>query len=369
MYTLRTTALIGLMALLMFTHTGCFTMMGEGVGATVDAIRGERYDTVPGWQTKALKPDMPVTLTLRDSTRIEGRCIGRQMQMPQAYAERYAAWQTQTGASNRPVLGERLTVFQSLGRQISFIFQGFDYRQKEPDQPPQLYLLAQRPGRSQIERVRLEKKMTDSRGAALNSDTLNRMFLDGQVPVMSALSVMQMDTTRVAIDRISSLSVASKTTSRRRVYGPDRLAEGFKTGAQVMLTLRDSTQAQGVFGGLVRLLDSLYAERYAAWQTGHDGVSFPRMGERITLTGYYGKRTEYLFYCFSYRTHLAFRRIASPCPCKTYRRRRYEGCGTQNGDGDHQQPGACCTGEQAPRDVFGRETAVGVGGIHCGEPG
>lgn len=79
------------------------------------------------------------------------------------------------------------------------------------------------------------------------------------------------------------------------------MAEGFKTGAQVTLTLRDSTQAQGVFGGLVRLPDSLYAERYAAWQTGHDGVSFPRMGERITLTGYYGKRTEYLFYGFSYQ--------------------------------------------------------------------
>ena len=298
MYTLRMTTLTGLMALLTFTHTGCFTLIGAMNDPSVDNIR----DGHLGWKTKDIKPDTPVTLTLRDSTRIEGKFIDHQMQTPEAYAERYTAWQTQTGESGLPALGERLTLFRSLGRRTDFIFQGFDYRQDSPGQPPQLHMLAQRPGRSQIERVRLEKKMTDSRGAALNRDTLNRMFLNGQVPVMTAHSVLQTDTMRVEIDRISSLSVASNTASRRRVYGPDRWAEAFKAGGQVTLTLRDSTQVQALSGGLARRLpDPLYAERYAAWQTDRNEVSSPRIGERVTLTEDHGRRTQYLFFGFDYR--------------------------------------------------------------------
>ena len=313
MYALRSVALIALFCLLMITNTGCFTLMGAVVGASVDANRGEQYETVPGWQTKAPKPGKPVTLTLRDSTRVSGTYVGLATRNPDTYAQRYAAWQTQPEGAAFPAIGERITVVRSFGRRTAVEFQGFDYGQEEGARDPHLYLLAKRPGQDKLERVKLKKGlwMTDSLGTPMVTDSLKTMLINGRLPILSTITLILTDTVRVEIERVASLTGVSAKPGRGVSQRHDDWIRALKTGTPVTLRLRDSTLVTGVFAGHETLTPEVYAKRYAAWQAHPKGSAFPELGERITIVWDSGYRADCTFQGFGYRRSL--QHLLRPC--------------------------------------------------------
>lgn len=202
MDTRRFAALTGLMAMLVFTNTGCFTLMGAGIGGAVDANKPDRFLESPGWQVDNLKLGTPITLSLQDSSRLSGKFAGVEQQSAEVYAQHYAAWQAQPAGAALPTFGDSITMIRSSGKKSVYGFQGFDYREGQPR------ILAQRSGRPGLETVELKKEnqMVDSRGTALTVDEINRRFLKGQLPLRSAIMLIQQDTTRVAIDRVVSIT-------------------------------------------------------------------------------------------------------------------------------------------------------------------
>jgi hypothetical protein len=74
----------------------------------------------------SFEPDAPITVTLSDGRRIEGRYRGTLGSATGApYAERYAAWLDEVGSTSAPALGETLLVTRATGELLRGVFRGF----------------------------------------------------------------------------------------------------------------------------------------------------------------------------------------------------------------------------------------------------
>ncbi len=218
MYAKHFAALTGLMALLAFTNTGCFTLIGAGIGSIDDGSKPDRFHTGPGWQVEKLKPGTPVVLSLPDSVRMNGKYLGVEQQSAGVYAQRYTAERAQPEGAALPPLGDTITLVRSSGKQETFAFQGFDYEPGSVPDKPKLLMVVKRNGHPELKTVKLEKakQLVDSKGMALTAGDLNRRFLEGQLPLLSSLVlVAQQDTVRIATDQVVSMTTPVKKRGAR----------------------------------------------------------------------------------------------------------------------------------------------------------
>lgn len=297
----RFAVLAWLMALLAFTNTGCFTIMGAAIGNGVDAVKPDQFRTDPGWQVATLKPGTLVSLSLQDSSRLNGIFTGVEQQSAEVYAHRYAAWQAQPEGAALPRLGDRITLNDSYGRRRAYEFQGFDYRRVGSS--PRLRILVKQAGRPKLEAVDLDQSshVVDSQGTAQKTGDLTRRFLDGRLPLWSEVMITQVDTVRVAVGQVASMARLGMKQRQPIEEITGVWVENLKRGTPITLSLRDSSRLNGIYFAVEEPSTEAYAQWYAAWQAQPVGASLPRSGDRIMLTDSYGKRLTYEFQGFDYR--------------------------------------------------------------------
>ena len=301
MHTMRFAALLGLMAMLVFTNTGCFSILGVTIGGIVDGARSDRFRDGPGWQLENVKSGTPITLTLQDSSRLNGVFTGVEQQSAAAYAQRYHAWRAQPEGAAFPALGDQITLIYSSGKRSAYEFQGFDYQEVWPSYKPSLCILGKHPGRLKPQAVELEQtgQIVDSQGTVFEVETLKRQFLEGLLPLSSVIRFRL--EAWVAIEQVVSLSTPGEKQGKQTNPGIKVLIDALKPGTPVTLGLQDSTQLTGVFVGMEQQPVEVYARRYTAWRGQPEGAAFPALGAQITLIRSSGKQSTYEFQGFDYR--------------------------------------------------------------------
>lgn len=296
-------ALIGLMVLLSFTNTGCFTLAGAGLGAAIDLMEPKQIHQT-GWQTEKMEKGASVSVSLRDSTQINGVYMGTVRQASEAYVARYNAFRSGIDSTDLPAPGDTITLVRSSGKQETFEFQGFDRATDSRAKTPKLVLVVKRAGRDRLESVPLRKgsRMIDSKGVVLTTPDLTTRLVRGGLPLMSMVEVTGKSPLLMGTDQFIDIRNAEGLPPNPSQHSVGSAFAKFKKGRSFTGILKDGSLSRGVFLGIAPMAAEAYALHYAAQQALLDTVPLPALGSTIRITHRGDKGTVRTFHGFDYRT-------------------------------------------------------------------
>jgi hypothetical protein len=190
--------------------SGCSAILG-GIGALSDASTPER--NIPAWQEATIKPGTAINVVLKDGTWLRGKYSG----LGRIPAEQYAAIYSQAREQKPegiflPALGDSIDIgtsvrlFKEFEEKLEGTFEGFEHDR----------ILTKLKGTTLLSDVPLSfiTKISSDRGHAIFGETIKRLILEGQIPVMSAIVVEgEAGKTRVAMDNVRQIEIPVKKHS------------------------------------------------------------------------------------------------------------------------------------------------------------
>jgi len=183
--------------------TGC-SLIGLGIGASIDRDNAGKRKPIEAWQVVAVGPGTPVDVSLRDGGQLSGKYVGLVPVPPEQYADSFERSREANGSAHPPVLGSTVTVAVKSGKQKQGELLGFDLKS----------LVIREAGGKQPTAVELSRvvRLSDSAGGDVEGETLRRMALAGKIPYLSAMAV---DTasgrTQVPLDLVARIDVPKKS--------------------------------------------------------------------------------------------------------------------------------------------------------------
>ena len=290
------------MTTLAFANIGCFSMAGAGLGAVVDLTTPNVRSTV-GWQVETVEKGVPVTVTLRDSARIDGVYAEGQRETDEEYAEHYHVYRSTPDGADLPVPGDTITLITASGKRKSYSFLGFDRATNSTAKTPRVVLVVKRSQRKRPETLAMPKRsrILDSQGVMMTTADLTSRFVTGRLPLMSTMEATAKEPLTVETDQLVDLrraDVAPTNLPQRSVWPA---LNTLKKGQPIEGELRDGRRLRGVFLGIEPMAAEVYAIRYAAQQALPDAEPLPVPGSTITVIRRGGKRTVCVFHGFDCR--------------------------------------------------------------------
>lgn len=187
---------------------GC-SLIGLSIGAQIDASKPDQT-ILPGWEVVTIKPGTAINVILKDGNRLSGKYSGLYRIPAEQYAANYSqAREQKPEGILLPALGDSINIRLFLKKakepeiSLECTFEGFEHDR----------ILFKQKGRTALSDVPLSfvTKIAGSRNKIISGETIQRLILEGEIPVLSAIVVEgEVEKTLVAMDNMSQIEIPVK---------------------------------------------------------------------------------------------------------------------------------------------------------------
>jgi hypothetical protein len=202
-----------------------------GCGFSNDIIGRQIYKdeakktVIPGWEVVKVKPGKRVELLLKNGDHLKGTLAGISGVPEEDYAKNYAEIrERRPGGVVLPKLGEEIAITDSLGKESTYAFLGFDHQ----------YICVKMKNATKHTRILLTSvtRIEDSSANITEGETLRNVIGQGIIPFLSThinltietswtqtkprVSEKETYTTRVPIDSVSQLAILPENYAKWR---------------------------------------------------------------------------------------------------------------------------------------------------------